>query len=460
MSVERKVATSSMGLDPTTQRTAADKNSPGRPTNLGDHQFTPPSVEDSATFLPRPRDTPGEYKWNRDLKHFFETFIDHRKNFWNKLLSVPYVQESWVDILKETLSGGLSATGPLFLKCEASPTSVSHILHMIEPHLSRLNETNCQKTKALIRSDIASILVAMPMQPEAALILANEVVRKCHALLHGGSKGGRIVEEVRRGKLFARIHPRGFRSPEESLGTDVSSARTLASELLSSREKYLNARNEIYQRTAYLANRYGAWRMREGGDTGDIIQNARVGLLKAIERFPLDTGIPFSHSAGLWMNHEVCRFVSSKSSILKVGRAERKVINMDQQGHSDQENSRFLRIEEIAEGLGIRPEVARALGYLRNPILPIESSHGVLARSVADTDPLLSIERAESMETLRGVMMRLPERERAAISLRFGLEDQKEKTFLEIGRHLECSEATAFRLVNGALGMLRRRLNK
>ena len=450
-----------MTLNPSSTIKGAQQTPQSSQASMGEATTVAPSGSAGVTLPSIPTDGSRSYLSDRELKPLLEKLISHRRAFWTKLLSVPYVQESWLKTLKEVPSGKLSAHGPLFFGHERSPAPVSDIIAAAQPLLSQLHETTCQLSKESLRGEIASLLVAVPMQPEYALILSQHIVDKYDELARGEPYRPAHVQETSSRHPSRRINDRDFSSLEESLGTDAGSARSQATELLRLRAEYLNVRNELYQRNASLAYRYYQWRIREGGDTADLLQEARIGLLNAVERIVPDTSVPFSYSAGLCMTAKIYKFMHNKSLVIQIPNSHRKTLRIEHQGAADQTNNRFLRLDEIAEQMGVAPEIATALGYLTAPLGRLAVKDAVAVSGGAswkERSPLSALERAESTEDLHRALNQLPEKERSAISLRFGLGNTEEKTFREIAEHLGCSEPTAYRLVNEALGMLRRRM--
>ncbi|PRD20560.1 UNVERIFIED_CONTAM: rpoD [Trichonephila clavipes] len=176
----------------------------------------------------------------------------------------------------------------------------------------------------------------------------------------------------------------------------------------------------------------------------DLVQEANIGLMKAVERYDWRKGFRFSTYATWWIRQQVLRSIADK------GRVVRAPVHIQEMAR------KVLRERQVVEARLGRPETdvetARRIG------MPLAKTQMLLAMfeeaaslDEVDTDTGLSkadglvdekaldpVDVAESVSlrgTLLGMLADLDERSREIILLRFGLTDKEAMTLEEIGQH-------------------------
>ncbi len=197
----------------------------------------------------------------------------------------------------------------------------------------------------------------------------------------------------------------------------------------------------------------------------DLIQEGNLGLMRAAEKFDYQRGCHFGTYATWWIRQAVSRAAGEQSRLIHlpehVATRLRKVRRIAAQ--LSQENGLDPLPEQIANACNINiNEVVDLLGVIEQPVsldAPVDDeARYSLADTLEDSTTPAPAETASQHllgEELHRALALLTPREKAVITLRYGIGDGRSRTLLEVGKELGISRERVRQLEVVALMKLR-----
>lgn len=199
----------------------------------------------------------------------------------------------------------------------------------------------------------------------------------------------------------------------------------------------------------------------------DLVQEANIGLMKAVERFDWRRGFRFSTYAMWWIRQQITRAIADKARVVRVPvhmhDSVRKLLRECEafevrEGRPESEREISLRtgiprakvvhLLSVLEDIASLDEQDAEVGLPRGDLLIDDTS----------PDPVAVMEAASLRRTLTGMVGELDERAAKVISLRFGLGGEDAMTLEEVGLRFDVTRERIRQIESKALGKLSRRM--
>ncbi len=210
-----------------------------------------------------------------------------------------------------------------------------------------------------------------------------------------------------------------------------------------------------------------AKKYRERGlDLLDLIQEANIGLINAVDRFDWRRNVKFSAYASWWIQQAIGSGIANHGRTIRIPvhlletcrKVERSRSSLRQR--QDKEPS----LAQLSEATGLPIEKLTRLPQLTAQVISLEACiDGESSSTIKDTlscepisNPLSELVRNELIEEVQKALAKLPSREKQITKLRYGLEDGCEYSLREIGGMLGLSRERIRQLEARALACLSR----
>ena len=251
---------------------------------------------------------------------------------------------------------------------------------------------------------------------------------------HGGDPNERPLDPVEEQRLWKRVGEGDERAREDLVRHFLPFAEAMAKRYRTAREPH-----------------------------EDLEQVASMGLVKAIDRFEPERGVPFKGFAGPTILGEIKRHFRDRVWTVRVPRSVQEGIAEVEAATNDLESElqRTPSVREIAEHLGksetdvlevLEANLNRRPVSIDRTMRTDEDDSAPAAERIGTEDE--GYELIEGRLTIEQEMPHLDDRERRVIKLRFA----DDMTQSQIAGAIGCSQMQVSRILRGALGKLRERV--
>lgn len=196
----------------------------------------------------------------------------------------------------------------------------------------------------------------------------------------------------------------------------------------------------------------------------DLIQEANIGLINAVNRFDWRRNVKFSAYASWWIQQAIGGGIANHGRTIRIPAHLLETCRKVERSRSDlqQQQAKEPSLAQLSEATRLPIEKLTLLPQLTAQVISLEACiDGESSSTVEDTlscectsNPLSEVVRKELIEEVRKAIAELPLREKQIAKLRYGLEDGYEYSLQEIGGILGLSRERIRQLEARALNCL------
>lgn len=256
---------------------------------------------------------------------------------------------------------------------------------------------------------------------------------------------------------------------EAEAGVDLTTLRTASRNAAAANRAYQRARSRMVEANLRLAHHMAHKLVGNGVAYEDLVQEAILGLMRAVDKFDHRLGYKFSTYACQWIRQATTRAIADASRTVRVAaHMHDNIVRLRRTARElHQTRGREPTPAELAEASGLTParvrqvlETARAPASLDAPVPGFEGlTLQACLEDRAGIDPSDGSNDARVAERIADVLDTLPPREAFILRMRYGIGTREPHKLEDIGAVLGITRERTRQIEMRALSRLREQLS-
>ena len=199
----------------------------------------------------------------------------------------------------------------------------------------------------------------------------------------------------------------------------------------------------------------------------DLVQQANIGLMNAVDRYNPNRGTKFTTYSVFWIRQAIYRYIEDNSRMIRLPKYIQIDVNRIR-AHREayyKEHHSYPTDDEVATALGLSIAKVKYLSTVDISIVstdeqPNEEMDGTYLDLIKvedeEQDPFYGMQEGNLQKELHCFLEKLPERERKIIMMRFGLYNGTPMKLEAVGAELGLTRERIRQLESKALSLLRK----
>lgn len=368
-----------------------------------------------------------------------QKMTNHRESFWLALHSFPIIQQERISAFERIVEQSISPMRWIHTTHERAPECLRQVSEAL-PTLRALHQEAQTTSTLYARHLLAGHLNRFPMIPEDALLRSSAI-----------SHEWALLQELEAAPASAKKNGEWLKTLRAALGHDSKETNRLVSAMNSEKKQYTDIRNDLAERNDGLARNLQGYMKTPSGRLNDYRQVARLGILKAIERFEPALGFRFSTYALFYIRKALQDETTPPGEVIRVAYPFSAVAHRVK--HYLAQPGARSDVEEVARTFGVSPEIASSLCTIAQEFM--EASEAIPDHRDTDPDsPLLAAERKRVLKTF---LEKLTPRELHILESHYGFNGEP-LSMRELSRRYGLSHGRVRQIKDKIFENLRKRL--